>query len=307
MRSSRRRSNVLNQRFEDMPRARNIKPQFFKDADLGEVSLGARLLFAGLWTLADCEGRLSDDPRWIKIEIFPYNAEITPAGVEAYLAELATGAGRKGFILRYQVGSERFIQVVNFRRHQNPHPHEKNQGSKIPGYELATKTDFVITSNVKAVTSRADSLFLIPDSLIPDSKTICPNGCLDDKLPRQTRLPIDEPAAGDPSVRDTGAESPRLQLEAKQQEWFAEWWATYWRKVARKKAEIAFNKKVKSQERFDEVKRATEKQRGEMMSRDPENRPHGATWLNGERWEDECDPAREGTVRQTKADIWSRA
>ena len=27
-----------------------------------------------------------------------------------------------------------------------------------------------------------------------------------------------------------------------------------------------------------------------MLSREPQSRPYGATWLNGERWEDELPP-----------------
>ena len=46
-----------------MARARNIKPGFFRNADLVEMPIEARLLFIGLWTLADRSGRLEDRPR----------------------------------------------------------------------------------------------------------------------------------------------------------------------------------------------------------------------------------------------------
>jgi hypothetical protein len=32
---------------------------------------------------------------------------------------------------------------------------------------------------------------------------------------------------------------------------------------------------------------ATREQSPEMLNREPSKRPYGATWLNGERWEDE--------------------
>jgi hypothetical protein len=35
--------------------------------------------------------------------------------------------------------------------------------------------------------------------------------------------------------------------------------------------------------------RATRAQKPEMLMRDAHHRPHGATWLNGERWEDETE------------------
>jgi hypothetical protein len=79
-------------------------------------------------------------------------------------------------------------------------------------------------------------------------------------------------------------------------EWFDQWWAIYWRKVARKPAQKAFQAHVKTPERFAEVMAATRAQTPTMMARDPEKRPHGATWLNAERWNDE--PSTPATARK---------
>ncbi len=38
-------------------RSRNIKPDFFLNEDLAEVSHTSRLLFIGLWCFADRDGR----------------------------------------------------------------------------------------------------------------------------------------------------------------------------------------------------------------------------------------------------------
>jgi hypothetical protein len=100
-----------------MSRARNIKPGFFRSADLVEVSFQARLLFIGLWTLADRAGRLEDRVKQIKMELFPADA----VDCNACLEELVV----IGVIGRYEVNGKRFIQVVNFARHQNPHRDEK--------------------------------------------------------------------------------------------------------------------------------------------------------------------------------------
>jgi hypothetical protein len=56
-----------------MARARNIKPGFFLNDELAECEPLARLLFAGLWCIADREGRLEDKPKRIKVEILPYD------------------------------------------------------------------------------------------------------------------------------------------------------------------------------------------------------------------------------------------
>lgn len=105
-----------------MARARLIKPGFFANAKLSEVPAHGRLLFIGLWTIADKEGRLKDEPRWIKGSLFPY--ENPP--VDRLLNQLAEGK----FITRYEVNGLRFIQVENFLKHQSPH--QKEQASTIP-------------------------------------------------------------------------------------------------------------------------------------------------------------------------------
>ena len=44
-------------------RARNIKPGFFKNDALAELDFAGRLLFIGLWGIADRAGRLEDRPK----------------------------------------------------------------------------------------------------------------------------------------------------------------------------------------------------------------------------------------------------
>ncbi len=94
-------------------RARNVKPGFFKNADLAELPFEARLLFIGLWCLADREGRLQDRPRQIRAEIFPYEMEVD---VESLLSKLTPK-----MVIRYVVKQQPYIQIQNFVKHQNPH------------------------------------------------------------------------------------------------------------------------------------------------------------------------------------------
>ena len=54
-----------------MARARNIKPGLFSNEVIAELPAFDRLLFIGLWCLADREGRLEDRPKRIKMELFP--------------------------------------------------------------------------------------------------------------------------------------------------------------------------------------------------------------------------------------------
>lgn len=163
-----------------MARARNIKPGFFANEMLAECDPLARLLFAGLWCLADREGRLEDRPKRIRAEVLPYDA-CDPE-------ELLTQLEKHGFILRYAREEQRFIQVLNFGKHQNPHIKEAKSTIPAPfssDAETGDAQDVPTPSKEQAPDqhsagtvqapdenqkSRADSGFsdsLIPDSLIP--------------------------------------------------------------------------------------------------------------------------------------------
>lgn len=108
-----------------MARARNIKPGFFDNEILGELSPLTRLLFIGLWCLADKEGRLEDRPKRIKKELLGYD-DVTAADVDDMLQQLH----EHDFIQRYKIKDKNYIQVTNFLKHQNPHC--KEQESVIP-------------------------------------------------------------------------------------------------------------------------------------------------------------------------------
>ena len=77
------------------------------------------------------------------------------------------------------------------------------------------------------------------------------------------------------------------ELTTEQEAWFGQWWAEYWLHKAKKAAREAFRKQVLTAGRFLQVMTATKAQKPEMLTRERDKRPHGATWLNGERWEDE--------------------
>jgi len=127
-------------------RARNIKPGLFKNEVLGSSDPMLTLLFQGLWCLADREGRLEDRPLRIKAELFSYRENLD---IHRYLTELE----RTGFVQRYKVGELALIQVLNFKKHQNPHHTEKKSELPAP-----------VNSPLSHGEYPADSL--IPDSLI---------------------------------------------------------------------------------------------------------------------------------------------
>lgn len=146
-----------------MARARNLKPGFFKNELLANINPLGRILFSGLWCLADREGRLEDRPARIKAELLPYD--------QCEVEELLKHLDIMNFIKRYKVGGQRYIQIVNFKRHQNPH--KKEPKSEIPpmpnqsksSTEAQEKPGNYRASSGNSGTSPASSL--IPHSLIP--------------------------------------------------------------------------------------------------------------------------------------------
>ncbi len=90
-----------------MARARIIKPTFFQNEDVAELPVVDRLLFIGLWMLADREGRLEDRPKRIKAQLFPYD----DLDVDTSLNRMRDAR----LIERYVDATQPTIAVVNFR------------------------------------------------------------------------------------------------------------------------------------------------------------------------------------------------
>lgn len=106
-----------------MPRKRTLKPGLFKCGELWDAA-GPEgvLLFQSLWTIADRKGRLADRPSGIQADACP----LLRIDIDTTLWALHNS----GFILRYIVGGLRYIQIVNFSKHQDVYPDEKD--SQIP-------------------------------------------------------------------------------------------------------------------------------------------------------------------------------
>lgn len=126
-----------------------MKPSFFQNEDLAACGPFGMLLFEGLWCHADREGRLDDRPVRIKVQVLPY--------FECDVDSLLNCLEKHGFILRYTIENSKYIQVLNFTKHQNPHI--KEQASSIPAPDKSG------AGTGKTGTSPADSLLPLTDSL----------------------------------------------------------------------------------------------------------------------------------------------
>lgn len=143
-----------------MARLRTIKPGFFLDEELADCQPLTRLLYAGLWCIADREGRLEDRPKRIKVEVLPYD----DCDVDALLRELE---GR-GFLTRYAVAGSRYIVLPAFARHQKPHT--KEQASTIPAPPEAQPKSWQAPTQTVAGNSEGDD--------VPGGLGSCLGSCL---------------------------------------------------------------------------------------------------------------------------------
>lgn len=113
-----------------MARIRTIKPEFWQDDDLAEISEPALIVAAGLLNHSDDEGFFKANPMLIKSQIFPLREP--SVNVHDILIELSNID-----YIRLFLGSDDkpYGEVVSFMRHQKinrPSP------SKIKGLEVIT-------------------------------------------------------------------------------------------------------------------------------------------------------------------------
>ena len=236
-----------------MARTRNIKPAFFDNDTLGSLDPLIRLLFIGLWCIADRDGRLEDRPRRIKKTLLGYD-DATAEDTDRMLQELADN----DFIIRYEVNGEKYIQVINFTKHQNPNMKEKN--SEIPppvGFDTGTYTEHH-TSTVQAPCK------------------VSANEVSEEKPPADT---------AETSLQEKRFEQfwTAYPLRKKKKEAFRAWMKV-------KPNEELFDRIMSAVEKY---KRSPDwlKDNGQYI-------PYPATWLNGGCWDDDIKEVAAGGTNQ---------
>lgn len=128
-------------------RIRTIKPEFWTNDELADLDPLVRLLFIGLWNMADCRGRLEDRPKRIKAAIMPYDDIDVHAALDTLM--------QAGFIRRYQVGGIEVVQVVNFEKHQRITGKEAEAESSFPA-EFTRETPGKRRGNTRETTETTE-------------------------------------------------------------------------------------------------------------------------------------------------------
>lgn len=114
-----------------MARIRTIKPEFFRHEELFEAErasgLPLRIAYAGLWTVADREGRFRWKPRVLVLDVLPFD--------DVDFGEVLDALAAHGFVVKYQVGSDTFGCIPTFTEHQ--HVNVREPVSNLPSPDEA--------------------------------------------------------------------------------------------------------------------------------------------------------------------------
>jgi hypothetical protein len=168
-----------------MARARTIKPGLFTNEFVADCSFAARYLFTGLWTIADREGRMKDQPRTIKAMLLPMD--------DVDCDELLEELHEAGLIVRYEAGEHKVLQVINFVKHQRPHPSEAK--SDLPCFDK-TKQHIVVRKNERSCENTSNCAFnpsplsLLPSTFSPSTFELPTEVCTETAGPSVSVLPV---------------------------------------------------------------------------------------------------------------------
>lgn len=248
-------------------RARNIKPGFFCNEELVELSPVCRLFFIGLWCFADREGRFEARPTKIKMAIFPAESH----DIQAMLNDLT----RTGFLHFYEVNGSKFYEINNFARHQKPHIRE--QESNIPPRNEQSTALAVPEHNLGTVE--------------PALNEDCGMRIVD-----CGKMKDGSPALPGPQAAPAGLPTG-----------FAEFWEAYPKKKSKGVALKAWIRLAPNAELRAVMMAAIQKQKGwpEWVKEGGEFIPHPATWINAMGWTDEPKGTSKPTLNQDH--LWAGA
>ena len=111
-----------------MPRKRMIDPSIWINEDFGMLSTLGKLIFIGLFSNADDEGRGKANPAYIKAVLFPYNDDLRISDVEKTLKEISS----KMSVIFYSCDGNMYYTLTSWNTFQKI---DKPKESKITNYD----------------------------------------------------------------------------------------------------------------------------------------------------------------------------
>jgi hypothetical protein len=236
---------------------RSVKPEFFADQEITLLSRDIRLLYIGLWGLADEHGRLQGDPRYVKGQLFAYDDDLTAGDIEKML-DCLIEAGKAH---RYRVRNAVYLFLPKLAKHQRLEP--AKVPSRLPSPNESERG--ADESEPDANESERGA-----DESEPDAK--------------KSTLSMWHVAGG---MEHGAAREPITDSDP-----FAEFWDTYPRREAKGSAKTAFAQAIQKGTPAETILDAARRYRDDPNLPEREFIPHPATWLDRCSWEDDPLPER---------------
>ena len=114
-----------------MARKRMIDPSIWQSEDFGKLSTLAKIVFIGLFSLADDEGRGRCNPVYLKSTLFPYEENIRSADIDKTLSEISSNMS----VVLYSCDGSSYYSLLSWDTFQKI---DRPSQSKIPGYNENT-------------------------------------------------------------------------------------------------------------------------------------------------------------------------
>jgi len=117
---------------KEMARKRMIDPNIWQSEDFGRLSNLAKIVFIGLFSLADDEGRGRANPMYLKSNLFPYNEDMRSADIEKALSEISSNMS----VNFYSCDGSSYYSLSSWYTFQKI---EKPTDSKLPAFDENNK------------------------------------------------------------------------------------------------------------------------------------------------------------------------
>lgn len=249
-------------------RIRSTKPEFWTSKTIAALPWDVRLVLKGLESYVDDNGVGKDDLALIASDVFPRDLVANPRDTLARLSEAISTLSDGGLIARYEVDDEDLLYIDKWNKLQR-------------------------------IDKPARGRFRRPDGTLEYSEEVNRDSY---RSPRETVASPPEkvaPVTGEQGNRGTGEQNSSASAAAEQE--FAAFWAAYPKKRDKGHAVKAYRAARKKTSDV-EILTGLTRQLPEWAKSEPKFIPLAATWLNGERWEDEV----ETNVHQLRTDDQGR-
>ncbi len=147
-----------------------VDPQIWRNEKFGSLPDAGRLLFIGIFSQADDDGRLKASPKFLKATIFPYDEDKTAEQVK----KLRDQCADQGLIRVYTNGEVEYLDIPGWSEHQQIRKDRYNSSS-LPSFDEADNQ--VATTGRPTVTQpTTNGIPNIVKSSIVKSSTDTPKG-----------------------------------------------------------------------------------------------------------------------------------